>query len=100
MTQDKKASMLPTENSINFVGLKLVKNAVIFYENPVVYIKHYATIIFSYNTKNNVCEVKMNCSMTSNRQIKEAIRFFDINQKSVKDTSDGSKWQYSGERTN
>ena len=42
----------------------------------------------------------MNCSMTSNRQIKEAIRFFDINQKSVKDTSDGSKWQYSGERTN
>ena len=100
MQQTKKATMHPTSNNADVQGLKLVKNASIFQERGVYFIRHYSTIIFAYNQESKLCEVNMNCSTTSNRQIKSAIEFFDIASDKVVDVSDGSKWDYSGSYKN
>ena len=92
--------MAPSNDSVNITGLKMVKNANIFSENGVYFIRHYSTIIFAYDPRNHACEAKMNCSTTSNRQIRNALNFFGIDNRQVKDTSNGSKWAYSGERSN
>ena len=98
MNQNKKASMLPTSEGISTVGLKMVKNASIFQERGVFFIRHYSTIIFAHNPKSGLCEANWNCSMTSDRQIRAAIQFFNIASDKVVNVSDGTKWQYSGDR--
>lgn len=76
--------------------MKMVKGASMFMKNGIVYIKHYKTIIFAYDEKNNICEADLDCSMTSNRQISRALDHFGIPQASVINTHDGEKWNYSG----
>ncbi len=76
--------------------LKLVKNASVFSKNGIIYIKHYNTIIFAYDSKNKKCEVDYDCSQTSNRQISYALEHFNIECESVINTHDGSKWNHSG----
>ena len=95
----QKATMHPTTESVEVEGLKMVKNAAIFQESSIYFIRHYKTIIFAYNPKSGICEVNLNCSQTSNRQIRSAIQFFKIESDNVIDVSDGSKWAYSGEFT-
>ena len=93
-----KQTIMTPENK-NISGLKMVKQASIFQERGIVFIRHYETIIFAHNLKSKSTECNLNCSMTSNRQIRSAISFFDIDAKNIIDVSDGTKWGYSGERT-
>ena len=95
----QKATMHPSSQSVEIQGLKMVKKAVIFQERGIYFIRHYATIIFAYNPESGLCEVNMNCSQTSNRQIRSALEFFNVEPENVIDVSDGSKWAYSGEFT-
>lgn len=95
----QNATMHPTTESVEVEGLKMVKNAAIFQERSIYFIRHYATIIFAYNPKSGLCEVNMNCSQTSNRQIRSALEFFNVESDNIVDVSDGSKWAYSGEFT-
>ena len=77
----------------------MVKNAVIFQERSIYFIRHYATIIFAHNPKTGLTECNWNCSMTSNRQIRSALQFFNVDDENIVNVSDGSKWAYSGEFT-
>lgn len=92
----KLKTLIPASNSVE-TGLKMVKNASIFQERGVYFIRHYKTIIFAFNTESGLCEANWNCSQTSNRQIRNAISFFNIANDNIVDVSDGSKWSYSGE---
>lgn len=76
--------------------LTLVKNASVFSKNGIIYIKHYNTIIFAYDSKTKRCEADYDCSMTSNRQIRYALDHFSIDSESVINTHDGSKMDHSG----
>ena len=96
MQQAKTQKLTPTSQGVE-VGLKMVKNASIFQERGVYFIRHYKTIIFAFNTGSGLCEANWNCSQTSNRQIRNAISFFNIADDNIVDVSDGSKWAYSGE---
>ena len=89
-------TLIPASNSVE-TGLKMVKNASIFQERGVYFIRHYQTIIFAFNTESGLCEANWNCSQTSNRQIRNAIVFFNVKSDNIVDVSDGSKWTYSGE---
>ena len=94
-------TLKPSSEAFNTSGLKMVKNANIFQENGVYFIRHYETIIFAYDPKNQVAEINWHCSTTSDRQIRSAIEFFGINDSQIIDVSDGSqKWRYSGELVN
>ena len=88
--------MLPTSEGISTAGLKMVKNASIFQERGIFFIRHYSTVIFAYNPQSKLCEANWHCSMTSDRQIRSAIDFFNIAPGKVIDVSDGSKRSYSG----
>lgn len=85
MSTNKKATMHPKNSSVDFEGLKLVKNASIFSESGVIFIRHYKTIIFAYNPISQKCEVSFGISSTSNRQIHNAINFFEIAEEKVID---------------
>ena len=98
MQQAKQKTMIPSSQSVE-TGIKLVKNANIFSENGIFYIRHYETIIFAHNPKTGLTECNWNCSQTSNRQIGSAIGFFGVKSENIVDVSDGSKWAYSGEFT-
>ncbi len=76
--------------------LTLVKNASVFSKNGIIYIKHYNTIIFAYDSKTKRCEADFKCSMTSDRQIRYALNHFGIEEASVINVHDGSKWDHSG----
>ncbi len=76
--------------------LKLVKNASMFSKNGIIYIKHYNTIIFAYDSKKNITEADYDCSPTSNRQIRYALDHFNIDRDSVINTHEGSKMDHSG----
>lgn len=76
--------------------LQLVKNASIFVQKGVIYIRHYQTIIFAYDPVSKRCECDLDCSPTSNRQIRFALRHFGIVEASVINVHDGSKMNYSG----
>lgn len=95
LEKSQKATLKPTSEGISTSGLKMVKNASIFQERDIYFIRHYETIIFAHNPKTNTTEANWNCSQTSNRQINEAIRFFNIAKSDIIDVSDGSKWEYS-----
>ena len=77
--------------------LKMVKGASIFSKDGIIYIIHYNTVIFAFDSINNVCEADLDCSMTSNRQINFALEHFGIVKASVINTHEGSKWNYSGD---
>ena len=95
----QNATMHPESNSVEIQGLKMVKNAVIFQERSIYFIRHYETIIFAHNPKTGLTECNWNCSMTSNRQIRSALQFFNVDDENIVNVSDGSKWAYSGEFT-
>lgn len=86
-------------NSMNqTTELKLVKKAHLETNGIVSQIRHYDTIIFLYNQDTKIASCLMNCSVTSNKQIKYAIEFFrpeKVNEKLNED-----KWGFSGDRTN
>jgi len=81
-------------------AFKMVKNATLFNSDGFYYIQHYDTKIFEYNQKTKEVWLLLNCSRTSNRQIKNALNFFGLNgtEKNVK-IEYAPKWSYSGERT-
>jgi hypothetical protein len=95
----QNATMHPESDSVEIQGLKMVKNAAIFQERSIYFIRHYATIIFAHNPKTGLTECNWNCSMTSNRQIRSALQFFNVDDENIVNVSDGSKWAYSGEFT-
>lgn len=100
MTNIKSQQAILTPSSVGVEGLKMVKNASIFNENGVYFIRHYQTIIFAYDTKSNRIEVNWNCSMTSDRQIRSALQFFGINKDDVINVHQGEKWNFSGDLVN
>jgi len=77
--------------------VKLVKNAHLENQDGVFKIVHYDTVIFEYNAVSKRAWALMDCSMTSNRQIKFAERFFKPTI--VKRDNNPDKWGYSGEIT-
>ena len=77
--------------------LKTVKNAHIFQDNGIIYCRHYETIIFAYDINNQVCEVRQNLSMTSNRQIKYLIEGLSVPNSIITDLEEGNeKWKFRG----
>lgn len=92
--KSQEALLTPSSEGFNAPGLKMVKNASIFQEEGVYFIRHYETIIFAYDGVK--CEVNWKCSTTSDRQIRSALAFFNITTNIV-DTHKGSKWNYSGQ---
>lgn len=91
-----KASLIPISEGFNMSGLKMVKNASIFQERGIYFIRHYETIIFAHNPGTKLTEVNWHCSITSDRQIRSAIEFFNVEKSDIVDVSDGAKWNYSG----
>jgi len=79
-------------------NLKLVKRASIHNEAGVFVIQHYGTKIFEYNPENKEAWAYLNCSLTSNKQIKYAIDFFSLDAEKVK-IKYSPKWAFSGVRT-
>ena len=77
-------------------SLRMVKGASVFSREGIFYIIHYSTVIFAYDSINNICEADLDCSMTSNRQIRFALDHFGIVKASVINTHEGEKWNYSG----
>lgn len=76
--------------------LKLVRDAEIFRQGGVIFLRHYKTIIFAYNIESGLCEINWHCSKTSDNQIRRAIDFFNIAKENILDVSDGvNKWRYS-----
>ena len=94
MYMNTNQQMIPTSESVE-AGLKMVKNASIFQERGVYFIRHYETIIFAFNPKSGLTECNWHCSRTSDRQIRNAISFFNIADDNIVDVSDGSKWRFS-----
>ena len=93
--------MVPSSDGIHFDKLKLVKNASLFQEQGIFFIRHYETIIFAYKPESKTAEINWHCSTTSDRQIRNALSFFCDENSTLIDVSDGSqKWRYSGEFQN
>ena len=95
--KSQEAILKPSSEGFNASGLKLVKNASIFQEKGVYFIRHYETIIFAYDRTSGRCEINWHCSTTSDRQIRSALDFFSIDQSQAIDTHKGDKWNYSGD---
>ena len=91
-----EASLKPSSEGFNASGLRLVKNASIFCENDVYFIRHYETIIYAYDRKNSKVEVNWHCSTTSDRQIRSALSFFNLDEDKTINVHDGEKWSHSG----
>jgi hypothetical protein len=100
MTAHKKASMLPlaSSDSVDATGLKMVKNAAIFQENGLFFIRHYKTVIFAHNPKTADTEILNDCSTTSNRQIKSALDFFNVPADKINTLENPEKFGFSEER--
>ncbi len=91
---NKLQTLIPSSDSVK-AGLKMVKNASIFSENGVYFIRHYETIIFAYDLQSGLAEINWHCSRTSDKQIRYAIGFFNVKSDNIVDVSDGSKWRFS-----
>mgnify|MGYP001174559799 CR=1 FL=1 len=87
-------TLIPSSNSVEN-GLKMVKNASIFQERGVYFIRHYETIIFAHNPQSGLAEINWHCSRTSDKQIRYAIDFFGVKSDNIVDVSDGPKWRFS-----
>lgn len=99
MTYTKKKASMLIENidlETSCIGLKMVKNASLLNQRGIIFIRHYDTIIFAYNPKSKIAECNFNLSLTSNRQISNALRFFNVVHENIIDVSDGSKWKFRG----
>ena len=96
MSQDLNADNYYLQNQSE---LKLVKNAHLEHDGNFLKVVHYGTEIFSYNMKTQKATCLKDCSMTSNRQIRHAIDFFNVNPKDMTITENSEKWGYSGEIT-
>tara|TARA_B110000285_G_scaffold161625_1_gene180520 strand:+ start:87 stop:329 length:243 start_codon:yes stop_codon:yes gene_type:complete len=79
------------------MSLKLVKNAHLENNDGIIQIRHYETIIFSFDPLSNKAIVKKDLSVTSNKQIKFAMMEFNP-LKTIEMLPD-QKWSYSGEYT-
>lgn len=89
---------IQNNSSLERQDLQTVKNAHIFQDNGIVYCRHYDTIIFAYDRMNEQCEVRMNLSMTSNRQIKYLIIGLSVPNNIITDLEEGNnKWSFSGQ---
>lgn len=80
------------------MSLKLVKNAHIENNEGMIQIRHYETIIFSFDPVSKKSISKIDLSVTSNKQIRLAIdEFKPIENQEVKPSE---KWLFSGEYQN
>ena len=75
--------------------LKMVEGAHIFKQNGIIYIQHYETIIFAYDPKNKYCEIDYDCSPVSNRQIDNALSFFELPKALCVNVHRGEKMNFS-----
>jgi len=82
-------------NQEKIKDIKTVKNASIFISNGVIYCRHYDTIIFAYDKENNVCEIRKDCSMTSNRQIQYLLNSLSLTWDDCTNVNESEKWAYS-----
>ncbi len=73
--------------------LKLVKGAILEKKNNFHTIRHYNTEIFTYDEITKIAHTLINCSKTSNVQIKSALKYFDPKDVIVKKNK--KKWSYS-----
>ena len=91
---------IQNQKDIRRNDLKTVKNASIFQHSGVIYCRHYDTVIFAYDINNQKCEVLMNLSMTSNRQIKYLIEGLSIPESIITDLNKNEqkydKWSFGG----
>jgi len=76
--------------------LKLVKNAHLEKLGDVFAIRHYDTIIFTYNEKTHIATSVQDCSVTSNKQIRFANNFYRPVE-IISSKSPAGKWGFSGE---
>lgn len=74
-------------------GLKMVKGAHLTRSDGLNTIEHYDTVIFTYDESTGRAWCLKNCSMTSNRQIRFAIAWFQ--PKETKEELNSEKWEYS-----
>ncbi len=96
-TKDMKSELIAKVDNLQSVsGIKLVKKATVFQKDGVYFAKHYDTIIFAHDTNTGRTEIDKNCSMTSNRQIRYCLDFFNIDEETTIDIHEGSKWNHSG----
>ena len=78
--------------------LAMVKNAKLSSIKGVYEIVHYDTVIFNYDSNTGTTFIKKNCSQASNRQIKNALSFFGLDEiDAIEISPDMAKWFYSGE---
>ncbi len=79
----------------------MVKKAVLLNDQGFYIIEHRETKIFEYNQETKEVWLLLNCSRTSNRQIKYALDFWGLDgtEKNVKIKLNIPKWSFSGERT-
>jgi len=75
--------------------IKTVKQASVYNSHGIVFCRHYDTIIFAYDQKNKVCEIRKDCSMTSNRQLRYMLDFYNLDWDDCKNINKGSKWAFS-----
>ncbi len=75
--------------------LKLVKGANLESNDGIFTINHYDTEIFTYDRTTKKAHILLNCSVTSNKQIKRAIDFFDVDNDNVIIKENKEKWGYS-----
>lgn len=96
-TKSQKAQLINSVDDMqNVNGIQLVKNATVFQKDGVYFAQHYQTIIFAYDPRSGRVEIDKNCSLTSNRQIKYCLEFFNLDESKAIDVHEGSKWNYSG----
>jgi len=93
--KSKNATLIPG-NMEGVSGIKLVKEASVFQQNGIYFAVHYGKVIFAYDPKSNKVEADLNCSQTSNRQIRYCLRFFNLDESKIINVHVGSNWNYSG----
>lgn len=75
-------------------SLKLVKGTSLFHKEGKISIRHYDTDIFKYDINTKKAWMLLNCSVTSNKMVKRAIDFFNIDESNLK-VEHAPKWSYS-----
>ncbi len=75
-------------------SLKMVKGADLESKGDFFTIRHYDTEIFTYDKTTKKAHILLNCSVTSNKQIKRAIEFFDVDNDNVIIKENKEKWGY------
>ncbi len=76
--------------------LKMVKNAKLFSSDKMITIEHYDTLIFTYHEDTKKASCLLHCSQTSDRMIRRAIQFFNVEDSKLHTEYNEEKWGYSG----